>query len=72
MKRRLAVVGAVSSLLLGSAFVAPAGATHMCDPDFQVGCNHPEQGIDDRIDYMCDKFVVIDKVLELITDCGAY
>jgi hydrogenase/urease accessory protein HupE len=70
MKTRLAVVAAISGLLLGSVLVAPAGATHMCDPDFQVGCNHPEQGLDDMVHFMCDKFVVVDKVLELVTDCG--
>lgn len=72
MRRRttiLALSTAIASFgLVGSP--TPANATHMCDPEIEGLCSHPENDLDDMIDLLCDKFVVVDKVLSKIGDCG--
>ena len=72
LKKRLAAVGAVSALVVGgAALVTPAHATHACDPSVEVLCTHPEREVDDMLNLLCDKFVIVDKIVELVGDCGS-
>jgi hypothetical protein len=65
--QRKAVIGAVmAALFAGPVTVTPAHATHACDPDFAVLCAHPE----DVLDPLCDRFPLIDKILDKVTNCG--
>ena len=66
-KLRIAIVGAViAALTVGPVTAIPAYATHACDPELTVLCAHPE----DVLDLLCDRSVLIDKIMDKFTNCG--